>query len=239
MRVQAAILMGLVAGSQPASAQLLGDSLPIIDARGEASRVVTPDRATILFDVEGFGFELADATDSLMARVAAIEDALDALEPSLRAVPWGFRAATNPQQQRVFNPQMAPMRSNQDRVGLSGLQVTIEDVNRLPEVVSALSDAGVRQIAGVLYENSRAQDVQSELFVEAVQRARVQAEAIARGLGGTLGPIISAGPERGGFDQTFNQVVQGASLGGAQIMLRPVDLRIVAAVQTRWRFVPN
>lgn len=200
---------------------------------------MAPDLATIYFDIEGYGFELADAADTLRVRTEAVREALRALDPGLELLPSGFRAGPNPQQPRMYNPQAAPVRTSQDNVALNGLQVRVDDLERLPEILSALSGAGVRQIAGVVFEHSDAGAIQNRLFETAVANARMQAEALAAGLGGSLGPVLYAAPDRAGFDQGFNRVVQAVSYGGGMMNVQPVDLRIRAMVETRWRFVPE
>lgn len=210
------------------------DTLPVIDAAGEAEVSVMPDGATVFFDVEGHGVGIEDAAAALDSIVSAVEEAIATVlgvEGSM--IPWGYKAGSNPQISRVYSAGRA-VETNLDNVAAAGFQAAVPNLDALDRLITALAEAGVRQIIGVFYTHSRRAQIETDLTALAVQDAIRRASAIAEGLGAQLGPIIRMSPSRS-YDEATSRMSQWLGYAGQQISVSPRDLRIRVRVEGQWR----
>lgn len=210
-----------------------GDTLPVIQATGEAQVSVMPDQATVFFDVEGHGVEVQEAAAALDSLVSAARGAVaSVLGADGLMIPWGYKAGSNPLVPRVYGPGRA-METNLDNVAVAGFQTDVPDLDALARLITALTEAGIRQVVGALYTHSDLARIEADLTTEAVRDATRRATAIAEGLGAPLGPVIHMGPSRS-FDQAANQMTQWLGYGGQQLNIAPRDIRIRVRVEGQW-----
>jgi hypothetical protein len=115
-------------------------------------------------------------------------------------------------------------------------------LSRIDQVGRAI-DAGLARgatgVQGVLFESSQTEEARRAALADAAAAARRDAEALARALGGTLGPLVSASTASGNDPRRPNVMLRAMTGGEFQSEVTPTEIVITAGVITRWRFVAN
>ena len=209
-----------------------GGDVPDIETVGSGERRVPPDRASVMLLVESKAGGAAIAAAANAKTVAAVRDTLRKL---------GLDSASSTAHYNV-GPDFEPGdREGPRRIGYAARTVVRVDLTRLDQVGRVI-DAGLAKgatgVEGVHFEASTAEDARRAALADAAQAARKDAEALARSLGGGLGPLLSASTA-GGMDPRRMNVMMRMSYAGRGTEVTPTELVITAGVVTRWRFVPG
>ncbi len=128
-----------------------------------------------------------------------------------------------------------------DRGRPSGYQATSAlevrtALGRVGPVIDAALGAGATNISQLTFESTKREAARLEALARAVQRARREAEAIARASGGRLGSLLSA-------TTTGAVAFEGPQIRAMRTMaetpIAPPPLEVTATVTVHWAFVPE
>ncbi|MGJ8521707.1 26 kDa periplasmic immunogenic protein [Carnimonas sp. R-84981] len=179
-----------------------GDQPRQVDVQAQGSIEVAPDIATIHASLlERTPAQPADQQSSTDAK--ALGQARDGLErrmgEAIRAIE-GAGVDTKDVSAGSLNvaPETFYERANSDdRQQMSRtrverpLTVTVRDLEKVPAVLNALTEAGVDNLSGVDYALADPDKANDEALHKALERARAKAELMAKSLGAELGPVQS------------------------------------------------
>lgn len=145
-----------------------------------------PDQATLLLAVEseaGNAQQAATANATKMDRLMAALRQLNIPAAKIRTVSYQLQ------------PQYAQDRGEQPRIAsyraMNQVQVVLDAVDRVGPTIDAALNAGANRIAGLSFGMKDPQSARLEALSKAVEKARAEAEVIARAAGQTLGEPLS------------------------------------------------
>jgi uncharacterized protein len=241
-RMLAALVLALVT-VMPLPGQAVSDSrggerdrVPDIETVGTAERRVAPDRATVFLAVES---KASSAAVAASANARAVQSVLDTLRRT------GLDSTVTTASYNV-GPNYEPMpREAPQRVGYVArtvLRVKLTRLDQVGRVIDAGLAKGATGVQNVWFESSTAEELRRGALADAALAARRDAEALARALGGSLGPLLSTSTAGANDPRRIN--VAYGSAGGEVAMrtmsqITPSEIVIAAAVITRWQFVPR
>jgi uncharacterized protein YggE len=209
-------------------------AVPDIETVGTGERRVAPDRANVHLTVES---RAASAAAAAAQNVRAVQGVLD----TLRRIGLDTAVATSSYNVGP-NWEPDPDRREPRRVGYVARTVLRVRLTRL-DLVGRVIDAGLAKgatgIESVWFEASTVEQERRAALAEAAVAARRDAEALARSLGGTLGPLLSTSTV-GAYDP--RRINMMASAGGSAMratQITPTEIVISAAVVTRWQFIAS
>lgn len=221
---------------QPAPATTLSLEPPTIVASGTGEARTTPDRALIQLGVQSRAATAAAASAANNVRQRAIIDTLIAL-----GIPREQIATT---QFNVY-PEMRPDPTGREpRVsGYVVSNVVRVELRRIDQVSAAIDAAlakGANQINSLNFHASNTDEPRRQALAQAVQRARADAEAMARAAGGSLGELVELSTGQTVRPLPTEQfVARRSSVADATTPIEPGEEVIRAQVTARWRFVSS
>ena len=195
----------LLAAPLPVMAQVPQTPPPrTLSINANATVERAPDQATLLLAVEseaGNAQQAASANATKMDRLMAALRALNIPAAKIRTVSYELQ------------PQYAQDRGEQPRIAsyraLNQVQVVLDAVDRVGPTIDASLNAGANRIAGLSFGIKDAQGARLEALSKAVEKARAEAEVIARAAGQTLGEPLSISTD-GYFPQPPRPMMQYA-----------------------------
>lgn len=203
-----------------------------VTASGRGDTRITPDRATLSIGVETKAATAAQASADNARKQRAVIDAIKALGISDQQISTADFS--------VY-PETAPTAKPDGVPRIVGYTVTntvrvdVQHVDQVGTLIDAALGKGANTINSLSFYASNEDDARRSALALAVQHARGDAEAMAKGAGGRLGDLIEvtsqAGPEPG---QPF-AVRMSMSAGATPIS--PGSQTVSAQVSARWRFV--
>jgi uncharacterized protein YggE len=124
-------------------------------------------------------------------------------------------------------------------IARTSLRVQLRRLDQVARVIDAGLAKGASGVESVWFESSTAEQERRAALAEAAQAARRDAEALARSLGGSLGPLLSTSTV-GAYDPRRINVTMGMGEVGMMrgTTITPNEILISAAVVTRWQFIP-
>ena len=180
-----AVLMAASMLATAASAMAAEAPLRLVSVTGSGEVKAQPDMAYVTLGVEARRPTLAAARTEVNA---AIERVL-ALTRELKIDPK-FVDSTRLQVQPDY--RWDEKASQQVLLGyLVSRQVDVElrDLDRLGTLLEKSVSAGVNQVGGARLDSSRRKELEREALAQAVDDARLNADALARAAGARLGPV--------------------------------------------------
>lgn len=211
------------------------DAIPDVETVGTALRRVAPDRATIHLTVQSKA-PTAGAAASLNARaVQAVLDTLRraALDSSVATASYSVGP----------NYERGGIREEPTRAGYMAntvLRVRLTRLDQLGRVIDAGLAKGATGVESLWFESSTAEESRRAALADAAAAARRDAEALARALGGSLGPLLSVTTAPSNDPRRIN--VSMGEVGGGMLrstQITPTEIVISAGVVTRWQFIPR
>ena len=180
-------LVGLLAFSAPLRAQDTGsqsNQVPTIVTSGEATVRRAPDVAFVSVAVETRARTPretqqlnADAMSAVQQRVAKTNLPRDAVRTTGYSIQQEFDFANGRRTPRGY-------------VARNGIEVRLDDVDRVGEFLDAMVDAGATTVTGLRFDLKDRAGAEREALRLAVVDARARAEAIASGAGRTIDRVI-------------------------------------------------
>jgi uncharacterized protein len=217
-----------------------------LDVQAEAQLDVIPDRATLSarlwertpavarHDDDTDPEALRQARDRLEERAADLIHALeeagverDDISAGSLSVQPEYVAATR----RGDNDQDTLIRTRLERP----FQVRVEDLERLPILLDALTEAGVNVMDGITYDLADRDAATDEALVKALEKARHKAELMARTMGVSLGAVTSISETRSPvYAPRMMAMSADARESAVQAEYRPGTIVIEAGVSVSW-----
>jgi len=133
----------------------------------------------------------------------------------------------------------------------STIRAEVRNLADLGKIIDAAIGSGATNIAGVQFLSTSTDEARRTAVAEAVRQARLDADAIARAAGGSLGRLLSlsASPTvQFSTAQDYARLDAGyaTATGGAMLApppppppINPGELIVTAQVFARWQFVPG
>jgi uncharacterized protein YggE len=211
---------------------------PQIAVSGVGETRVTPDRAIINIGV----FSRA-TTAALAARENARKQ--QAIIDTLRALGIGREQISTSQ----FNvqPEMRhlPQSGRNEITGYSVNNTVRVEIRQLDQVAPAIDAAlakGANQINSLDFFVFNADEPRRRALTQAIERARADAEAMARAAGGSLGTLLELSTGYAPVPVMRQEMAMAAATrmqADVATPIEPGEERIRAVVTARWQFVPG
>jgi uncharacterized protein YggE len=161
---------------------------PTVTVGASATVEREPDRAVVTLAVES---EAPMAQAASQANAAAMSRVITALR---RAGLTGTSVRTISVQ---LMPVYAPTTDGNKPPKITGyravnmVQATIDSIPRVGPVIDAAISAGANRVAGISFELKDAESARLEALAKAVEKARREADVVARAAGRRLGPALN------------------------------------------------
>ncbi len=208
---------------------------PSLSTSGQGEAKVTPDRASVMVNVQTRGLTAAATASENATRTRAVLEALGKL---------GLAKDQLSTEGYNVHPEM---RYDKDggspRVAAYVVTNTVRAETKRPEQAGAIVDAalvaGANMINGLTFYASSIDEARREAISAAVASARADAEAMARAAGGTLGELLelSTGgptiPPRPMYDVSMMR----AKAAQEATPVNPGQQTVTVFVTARWGFV--
>jgi uncharacterized protein len=174
-------------------AQTVGITPPpgSIQATGTASVAANPDQAQLVIGVVTEGSTADSAAGANATTTTAVLNAVKQVLGSSGSAPTHSYSIT---------PRYAEGGRTQHIVGYTAtntIQVTTNDLSLVGKLIDAATAAGANNIGGVSFTLKNPGPIQQQALSLAAKEALARAAAIAAGLGGRIGGVISAQEEVG------------------------------------------
>jgi uncharacterized protein YggE len=229
-----------LAGAQGAqlSPVVVSPPIPTLVTAGQGEAKVTPDRATLLINVQTRALTAVEAASENARKTRAVLDALSKLGlPKEQLSTEGY----------TVYPEM-----RYDREGgnprVTGYVVTnmVRAETRRPEQVGTMIDAalsgGANMINSLSFHASSIDEPRRQAIAAAVANARADAEAMARAAGGSLGPLLELStqgptiPPRPMYDMAFGRMKMA---GAEPTPINAGPQTVTVYLNAGWQFSPG
>jgi uncharacterized protein len=211
---------------------------PQISVSGVGETRVTPDRAIINIGVYSRATTAAAAARDNARKQQAIIDTLRAL-----GIPREQISTTqfNVSPEMRHNPQSG--RSEITGYAVSNtVRVEVRQLDRVAAAIDAALAKGANQINSLDFLVSNADEPRRRALAQAIERARLDAEAMARAAGGSLGTLLEMSTGYAPIPIMRREMAM-ATAGRAQAdvatPIEPGEEMVRAVVNARWQFVPG
>jgi hypothetical protein len=197
---------------------------------GEASAI--PDRATIYIAVQTRAPTATAASADNARRIRAVMDTLRAI-----GIPGDQMQTANYSvtPETPYIPSTAP-RTVTYSVSNS-LLVKLRRIDDVGRAIDAALAKGANEISSLMFSSSTADSVRSVALAAAVADAKIQAEAMARAAGGSLGQLLELSTSMPVRPMPMMQTFSARA--AVQTPITPGEQSISATVSARWTFVPG
>lgn len=235
----ATVLIGLAAYITPLYGQNSATTKPeqpSITVSAQGNTRVTPDRATIQIGVHTRG-STAAAASAENARLA------QRVIAAIRAVGIGSEQISTVNYS--VNPEFRHSENRSPEItGYTVHNTVVVDVRQIEQVgriIDASLGAGANMISSLDFYASNTEVARREAVANAVEKARLDAEVIARAAGGSLGGLAEAnlGSYMVPMRRAMVTALSEADMGGRPTPVEPGSELLTVQVTTRWYFVPN
>ena len=167
---------------------------------------VPAQRVVAYVSVEGTAETAREAINRATAAMAPILTALRSVGRVELGAPRIVSVGENPAL-RGYPAGQLPL----SRVARSVLRIQALRPDVLMEAIAAALDAGAKNVSTLTFESMTADSTRRELLKEATTAARLEAEVLARELGGRLGALLGAGTTSPGpFQQPVTITFDGS-----------------------------
>lgn len=206
----------------------------VTSAQGEAQ--YTPDRAHIYIGVQTRAKTAQEAGAENAKKQEAVIAAIQSLGiPKERISTVNY--SVYPEQQ--YNPQQGDKEPRIVGYNVQNtVRVDIHDISKVGAIIDAALSKGANNINSLDFYASNQDSTRRQALAEAVERARGDAEALARGAGGQLGELIelSSAPA-----YTPPRPVPYMALARAEVAsstpVNPGEQTLIVTVTARWKFM--
>jgi len=206
---------------------------------GQGEAKITPDRASVLVNVQTRAASAAAAAAENATKSRAVLEAIGKLGLS--------RDQLSTEGYTVYPEMRYDKDGGSPRVSAYVVTNTVRAETKRPEQVGAIVDAalgaGANMINSLSFYASSIDEARRQAISAAVGSARADAEAMARAAGGTLGALLelSTGgptvPPRPMYDMAIRGRV--ASMQAEATPVNPGQQTVTVFVTARWKFEPG
>ena len=218
--------------AQPSTTQPVSQEPTIsTSARGESR--VTPDRATVHIGVETRAATAAAAARANAERLTRVLDAIKrARVPETQIRTVGFNVFPEFAHQRDQPPRITGYRTANTVV------VELRDITRVAALLDTVLTAGANAINAINFSSSRVEEARRDALARAVEKARLDAEALAQAAGGSLGQLVHLTTTDGDRPRPMADfAVSSEAARAAPTPIEPGEYTVIVSVTGRWRFV--
>jgi len=208
----------------------------VTSAQGEVK--ASPDRATITIGVQTRAATAAEASAQNSRKQRAVIDAIRA-----KGIPQAQIATSSfnviPETRYDREGQAAPRTTSYLVSNL--VTVDVRRIELVGPVIDAALGAGANEINSLAFAITAADSVRRVALAEAVTKARLDADAIARAAGGTLGPLLELTATDMYSPPTPRPMfaVAKAADQSASVPVEAGEETVRASVVARWQFIPT
>jgi uncharacterized protein YggE len=204
--------------------------IPMVAVTGHGEAHIPPDRATVVLSVETTGLAAAEvgATNAHIQR--RVLDTLRALGYSGSEI-----STTSYNMTPNYEPAPTGERNQRGYVARNAVRVKVTQLDHIGIVIDAALARGANGVEDVSFEASNTDAARQTALADATAQARLNASALAKAMGGTLGKLIDVTMQ----DALSDGTLMHAKMGLAQTSITPSDLTIESNVIARWQFVPG
>src|SRR5215469_15733070 len=176
----------LLAGTSPLRAQIQGtQATPTIQANGSATISVQPDQAQLTISVSTDGATAQQAAQQNATQTNQVLSAVkQVLGTSGNVQTVGY--AINPRYSNGASPNIIGY------TAVNTIQVTTYDLSLPGPLIDAASGSGATNVNGLTFGLQNPDPVKQQALTAATKQALAHAGAIAAGLAGKVGPVVSA-----------------------------------------------
>jgi len=179
-------------------------SFPFVFVSGEAGKEVMPDKAIV-----GFGVEVFDANP---------DKALSTMEErSAELMAIFTKYGIENKDVIAYDINKQAVRQIKGIVGYEltrTMSVTVRVLDRfdglMTDIVSLKNTTGIRTV----FDTTKRKEIEVDLFREAAQKAREQADLLAKGFGTEVSSVHAISASQGGFGNIENEFGMGAGFRG-------------------------
>lgn len=236
-RASSLLLGALFAAPALAAQGATPPSPPVIEVNGSGEAKVSPDRALVLIGVQNRG-RTAALAGTENARVAtAILEALRAAGIARDQV--STQNYTVQPQYRYFPDGRKPELTGYEATNT--VRVEVRALELVGKVIDASLAAGATNINGVTFYASQLDAVKRDAMGKATVDARLNAEAIAKAAGGTLGPLLSVSSQMTDVPRPMPMMAMARAKAAdeATPIESPTEITVNATVVARFTFIPR
>ena len=209
----------------------------VLSASGQGEAKVSPDRASVMINVQTRGATAAAAASENASRTKAVFDAMARLGlPKTQVTTEGYTVYPEMQYSRDGGPARVAA-----YVATNTVRAETRRVEQAGAVIDAALAAGANLINGVSFFAGSIEETRKEAITAAVLSAHADAEAMARAAGGNVGELLELAtggptiPPRPMFDMAAMKRTAQAE----PTPINPGQQTVSVFVTARWRFVPG
>jgi len=212
--------------------------VPVLSASGQGEGKVTPDRASVMLNVQTRATTASAAAADNASRTRAVLDAVGKLGLS--------RDQLSTEGYSVYPEMQYDKNGGAPRVSGYVVTNTVRAETKRPEqagtIIDAALGAGANMVNSLSFYASSIDEARRQAVGAAVASARADAEAMARAAGGTLGALLelSTGGPTVPPRPMYEMAVRG-KVAMAQTEPTPVNpgqQTVTVYVTAKWRFTP-
>ena len=213
-------------------------AVPVLSTSGQGEAKVTPDRASVMVNIQSRASSATAAASDNASRTRAVLDAIDKL---------GLSKDQMTTEGYTVYPEMQ-YDKNGGAPKVSGYVVTntVRAETRRPEQVGAIVDAalgaGANLINSLSFYASSIDEARRQAIGAAVASARADAEAMAHAAGGSLGALIelsTGGPTVPPHPMFDVSIRAQAAMRSEPTPVNPGQQTVTVFVQAKWRFTAS
>ena len=208
----------------------------VLSTSGQGEAKVTPDRASVMLNVQTRATTAAAASAENASRTRAVLDAVGKLGLS--------RNQLSTEGYTVYPEMQYDKNGGSPRVSGYVVTNTVRAETKRPEQAGAIVDAalaaGANMVNSLSFYASSIDEARRQAVAAAVMSARADAEAMAKAAGGTLGTLVelSTGgptmPPRPMYDMAIRSK---AAMQSEPTPVNPGQQTVTVYVTAKWRFV--
>lgn len=210
---------------------------PSLVTSGQAEEKVTPDRVSVLVNVQTRAATAAAAAADNAKRTRAVLDALTALGLSKDQLSTeGYSAYPEMNYDRPGNtPKVIGY------VVTNSVRAESKRVDQAGPIIDAALGAGANMINGLTFYASSIEEARRKAIGAAVASARADAEAMAQAAGGTLGTLIELSTQGPTIPPRpmFDLAARAKTAMAEPTPINPGQQTVTVFVTARWTFVPK
>ena len=216
-----------------ASAQTPRPETPEIATSGQGEVVLQPDHVRLFLGIEVKAGTAAGASSLVGTRVQQVRQALRAKGFPLDSIRvTGFDISPNYQYERE--------RKLIDYGGRATIELTVRPTERLASVIDTALVSGINDVQNMDFRSDSAGVARDRALGLALEKARRDADALARAAGGRRGRLLAVTTE-GSPVPIRRARMDGLAMRAASAGAPDVEREVVVSVsvQARWEFVPG
>jgi uncharacterized protein len=211
-------------------------SPPVLSTSGQGEAKVTPDRASVLVNVQTRGATATVAASENAVKTKAVLDALGRLGLSRdQLATEGYTVYPEMQYDKDgANPHVVAY------VVTNTVRAETKRPEQAGSIVDAALTAGANMINSLSFYASSIDEARRQAIGAAVASARADAEAMARAAGGTLGALLelSTGGPTIPPRPMYDMAVRNKAVLAEATPVNPGQQTVTVFVTARWRFEP-